>query len=448
MGWFTSLRRTDGARPEVTADYVARQGRGLRVIDIRSEAELSGELGYVPGSNWVPFDEAGGLHLRIKPFEPTVLVCDDGRRSANLATWLETASLKMVAAMRGGIRAWRDHGLLPQRDPALLQHRGELSPLPDWAAEATHAEFTLDDVANHVGDPRSVRWLKVASFMLHGRLSCVDGRDHVGVIGSPGGDAGEFVLALAAVEALIGRALSQAEVQTLLRRRLDTFGHFAFHTDTHAGNRLIAAIRSDARTKDAVAGMTDPLAFRRFFAAPPVEIRDALAELLVMPEHTGCGHLRLTMQHVEQWGVRDGLVQAVLREAVLLRWNGLEELEFTPLAGGHSEGAVLNIRVPGRLDAYSRVPLVSPSIGGHQMFVNHPDVTRFLRRQLALWLAQNGDLFTVPDGDALFDAMQALHEKQLNATLGALAAGLPIYDVTVQPDGHSDVKLVGHVPKA
>ncbi len=446
MGWFLSLKRTDGSRPEVTADYVARQGRGLRVIDIRPEAELPGELGYVPGSDWVPFDEAGSLHMHIRPYEPTVLVCDDGRRSSNLAGWLETAGLKMVAAMRGGVRAWRDHGLLPQRSPALLKRMGMLSPLPDWAAEASHKDFTLDDIANHVGDPRSVRWIKVAAFMLNGRLSCVDGRDHVGVVGSPGGDAGEFVLALAAVETVIGRALRQEEVKKLLRRRLDTFGHFAFHTDTAAGNRLIAAIRADPRTKGAVADISEPLAFRQFFNEPPHEIRDALAELMVKPEHTGCGHLRLAMQHSAKWGVRDGLTQAVLGEALKLRWNGVEELEYTPLAGAHSEGAVLNIRVAGHLDAYSRVPLVSPSIGGHQMFINHPDVTRFLRGQLAQWLALNQDLFTIPTVGALFDAMQKLHEQQLGATLGELAAGLPVYDVTVQPDGSSAVKLVGSVP--
>lgn len=446
VGWFTSLKRTDGSRPEVTADYVARQGKGLRVIDIRPEAELPGELGYVPGSDWVPFSEAGSLHLHIKPYEPTVLVCDDGRRSSNLAGWLETAGLKMVAAMRGGVRAWRDQGFLPQRSSALLKRMGALSPLPDWAAEAGRKDFTLEDISNHVGDPRSVRWIKVAAFLLNGRLSCVDGRDHVGVVGSPGGDAGEFVLALAAIEQVIGRSLSQDEVKKLLRRRLDTFGHFAFHTDTAAGNLSIAAIRADPRTRTSVANIGNPLQFRQYFNQPPLEVRDALAEIMVKPEHTGCGHLRLAMQHSAKWGVRDGLTQQVLSEALKLRWAGVEELEFTPLSGTHSEGAVLNIRVSGHLDAYSRVPLVSPSIGGHQMFINHPDVTRFLRGQMAQWLALNQDLFTVPTVSALFDAMQGLHEKQLAATLGELAAGLPVYDVTVQLDGRSDVKLAGHVP--
>jgi hypothetical protein len=45
-----------------------------------------------------------------------------------------------------------------------------------------------------------VRWVKMAALLLHGKSSCVDGRDDHGVIGTPGGDAGEFLLALTSIE--------------------------------------------------------------------------------------------------------------------------------------------------------------------------------------------------------------------------------------------------------
>jgi hypothetical protein len=293
-----------------------------------------------------------------------------------------------------------------------------------------------------------VRWIKVAAFLLNGRLSCVDGRDHVAVVGSPGGDAGELVLALGALERLGHPALSDATVFELLRRRLDAFGRFAFHTDTAAGNRMIAAIRADPRVKDAVAGMTDPLAFRQFFASPPAQYQSALLDLMVQPAHLGCGHLRLMTQFPQRWGIREGLATQVLRAAMQMRWRGRHDLEVTPLPGGHSEGAVVNVHISDELDAFSWVPLVSPSIAGRQMFVNHPSVASFLRRQLARWLSQQGDVLQSPPSTAaLFEAMQALHQQQLMATLGELAAGLPIYDVTVRPDGKSDARQVGTVPK-
>jgi hypothetical protein len=109
---------------------------------------------------------------------------------------------------------------------------------------------------------------------------------------------------------------------------------------------------------------------------------------------------------------------------------------------------VVNVQVAEELDAFSLVPLVAPSIAGRQMFVNHPHVASFLRRQTAKWLTQQRDVIASPPSPAaLFEAMQALHQVQLMATLGELAAGLPIYDVVVNPDGRSDVKLAGSVPK-
>ena len=446
-GWFSALKRTDGARPEVSPDYVARQGRALRVVDVRDADALLGVLGHVPGTDWVPLKDAGLLHTRVGEFEPLVLVDDDGSSALALAAWLEEAGLAMVAAMRGGMIAWKETGLAAARDPQLVQRRGELSQLPKWAPNEGGVAFKREEIVDHVGHARSVRWVKVAAFLLNGRLSCVDGRDHVAVVGSPGGDAGELVLGLGALEKLTGKALSDEAVFELLSRRLDAFGRFAFHTDTAAGDRLIAAIRNDPRTKDAVAGLKDPIAFRAFFASPPAPIRPVLLELMVMPAHLGCGHLRLMTQFPRRWGIREGLTVQVLRAALELRWRGRHDLEVTPLPGGHSEGAVVNVHISEELDAFSWVPLVAPSIAGRQMFVNHPDVASFLRRQLARWMSQQGDLLpSVPAAAALFEAMQTLHQQQLMATLGELAAGLPIFDVTVFPDGRSEVKQSGAVP--
>lgn len=448
VGWYTTLKRTDGSRPEVTPDYVARQGRALRVVDVRDESVLLGALGHVPGSDWVPLADAGTLHTRVKPFEPLVLVCEDGARSLTLAAWLEEAGLELVAAMRGGMRAWRESGLSVARDPDLPKRRGVLSPLPSWAPSSAKEPFSLAEIVEHVGHPRSVRWTKLAAFLLHGRMSCVDGRDHVAVVGSPGGDAGELILAFGALEKLTGELLTPEVIADLLRRRVEAFGRFAFHTDTHAGDRMIAAIRADPRTAPSVAGMTDPLAWRRYFAAPPEDIRGPLSELMGKAEHVGCGHLRLSIQQAQRWGLREGLTQDVLRAALHLRWQGAQELEITPLPGGHSEGAVVNIHVAEELDAFSLVPLVAPSISGRQMFVNHPHVASFLRRQMARWLTQQHDLCdALPPASALYEAMQALHQQQLGATLGELAAGLPVFDVTVNPDGRAEVKSSGSIPK-
>ena len=98
---------------------------------------------------------------------------------------------------------------------------------------------TLEQVKHHVGDPFNIRWMKVAAFSPHAGMNCVDGRDEAGlycvdsieciltvVIGTPGGDAGEFLILLCAAELLCGQEFTRKEVYQLLQRHMDTFGKF------------------------------------------------------------------------------------------------------------------------------------------------------------------------------------------------------------------------------
>ena len=64
----------------------------------------------------------------------------------------------------------------------------------------------------------------------------------------------------------------------------------------------------------------------------------------------------------------------------------------------------------------------------------HPEVSIFLRRQVAAWLTRHVSCLSVGDGPAIGAAMTSLASKQLTQTLGHLAAGLPIYDIYFRAD--------------
>jgi hypothetical protein len=306
--------------------------------------------------------------------------------------------------------------------------------------------LSIQEIEAHVGDPRSVRWVKLAAILLHGRQACVDGRDDSSVVGTPGGDAGEFVLGLAATERVLGRALTRADVTKLLRRRLDTFGRFYMHTDIAAGNRFIASLRADSRLTKAIGSTYESLEWRRWLAEPPVEARPVVLEHFCQPAHMGCGHLRLMLQNSEQYEVRSALVLDFLRAFFSTRWAGAAEMENVVLPGGHQEGAVVNVRIEGQLHAYSWVPLLSPAYAGVQMFVNHPQVSAYMRHALAEFLAEQDDLWgQALDGGALLEVLEGIAGRQLAATLGYLAKGLPIYDLTFRRDGATRVEAVGVV---
>lgn len=445
VNWVSNLTRSPEGLPEHTPNFVAKQGRRVRLVDIREEADLLGPLGYIPGVDWVPESRARSLPLRIDEDEPVVLLSNDGHRSAALARELEIAGLRLVASMSGGVAAWRDLGYSTVRDRAILERRDVLRRLVVHPL-AEGQELTREHVAEHVGEATSVRWVKMAALLLHGRLSCVDGRDDASVLGTPGGDAGELVLALSALENLSGKRFSQAEVDAIMERRVDTLGRFYYHTDVHAANHAIQQMRADKRFDEALKFVFEALEWRRFWKSPPEDLKGPLMEYALTPTNIGCGHLRRALTLSEAYGTRKDLVASVLASYHHQRWAGSDETELVVLGGDHHEGAVLIVRVEGDVHPFTRIPLVSPSAFGKQMFIYHPQVASYLRRQLAEMIVLQRDLVPAVAAPDLHAEMERVAETQLASTLGALAKGLPIFEISFDARGSGTVTAKGHVP--
>ncbi len=430
INWIAAEFRSPSGIPLLTADYVSRLGRAVRLVDLREPDELTGPLGYIPGSDWVPEEGAFEALSALSDDDPVVLISRGGERAGALAHRLEKSGKRFVAALFGGVLAWRQVGFSTVRDQEILARHGVLrAARTSW--ESQKKTLTRADIEAHLGDARSLRWMKIAALLVSGRLSCVDGRDDSGVMGTPGGDAGEFLLSLAALERVTGKLLDDKAMHTLLLRRLDAFGRFYFHTDVNASNTLIAAMRADRRFDEALAHVSRPLEWRRFMAAPPENVRDALIELMSQPGHLGCGHLRLALTNPDRYGMRPQLIESFLRAFLSLRWQGHEDSEIAVLPGGHAEGAVVNVVVDHEVDAFSRIPLVSPMAEGSQMFINHPQVSGFLRGQVTRFLQRQGDVAALGAGgeQELNDAIGTMAGVQLGHTLSALAAGLPVFEL-------------------
>lgn len=450
VNWVANLKKTPSGVPFVTADFTAKQGRRVRIIDVRKSEELVGALGYIPGSDWVPLDRIRTLPDRVGHDDPVILISGGEERAHDAAAVLAKTGMRFVAFMVGGVMSWRDLGYSTSRDPSILD-REDVIRSTDDVLQAPPDQLTADDVQRHVGDRLTVKWIKLPALLVRGLVSCVDGRDDSGIIGSPGGDAGEMLVGLRALEKMLHRELSDAAVETLLARRLDVFGRFYMHTDLDASNASIAAMRADPRFAGFIDDAADMLEWRRFLASPPREVRDALLEQSLQPQHIGCGHLRLSLTESRAYDTRPGLVASLLRNFQKKRWEGASELEVVALAGGHTERAVINVRIGGPLMPFSRIPLVSPAVGGAQVFVHHPRITSYLRKQLAQFLSMQADILgggRHPGGidpDELHLEMERLGALQLGQTLGALAKGLPVYDVTFHGEERVEVQAGGVV---
>jgi hypothetical protein len=291
-----------------------------------------------------------------------------------------------------------------------------------------------EDVADHVADRHQVRWTKAATLMLHGTQACIDGRDAHAIVGTPGGDAGELVLSLAAAERLAGRAFTQSEVAEIFDAYLEAFGHFYMHSDDVAAAALLERIQAD-HPDAALPSADDHEAVTQLMRSPPPELRDTMLEALAEPELVGCGHLRLMLQEPEAYGVRPELVAEVMQEFYRSLWDGHPAPELVVLHGRHEESAVVTIELENEVHTYTRIPLVSPRVGDTEIFVLHPQVAQFVRRENAAFLREQVPLLHDDvDEDAFFHALEQLAARQRSATLARLAPTLPRYHVVFRGD--------------
>ncbi|MGH8186221.1 MAG: rhodanese-like domain-containing protein [Steroidobacteraceae bacterium] len=92
--------------PELTpSEFVARRDRGepLTLLDVREEWELG--VASVPGIVHIPMGEVAGRLEELDRNREVVVLCRSGRRSLEVARFLQQNGFKAVN-LAGGILAW------------------------------------------------------------------------------------------------------------------------------------------------------------------------------------------------------------------------------------------------------------------------------------------------------------------------------------------------------
>lgn len=398
------------------AAWVAANHCHVRVVDVRDlDERVATRISF---TEHIPMNRVAHAASAWAPDEPVVFVCRSGRRSARATRTLEDMGFTRVASMTGGMLGWEAEGREVQRE------RGRRAAEPSPTPSAGVGSLDRSAIEAHFGEPGSLRWVKAAALLMQGTQSCVDGRDRRAVIGTPGGDAGELLLVLAALEAVRGVELDDATVGHVIDAYLDAFGRFYVHTDTNA----LEGLEGDPRFADAIARQ----GLRGFVRQPPHGLEADLRAALTQPGHIGCGHLRLTHQFPEEYGVRRELTVTLLGTVLTRLWQG-EAIDFVVLEGEHREGAVLNVSIDRAVHPFTRIPTVAPRIDGHAIFVNHPEVSAWQRGENAAFLFEVDDwLGASAERQATFmTVLDQMGDQQLRATLRHLASRLPVYEAHV-----------------
>lgn len=104
-------------------------------------------------------------------------------------------------------------------------------------SEKNYPSLTLSkrEVIDHVLASEEIQLVKMGDLLLNVPEACVDGRGKEGIIGVPGGNAGELVLALTAIEESADGDLLPVFIQNFTQKYIQSLGKFYLHT-RYSGN--------------------------------------------------------------------------------------------------------------------------------------------------------------------------------------------------------------------
>lgn len=324
------------------------------------------------------------------------------------------------------------------------QHSSSSGPEQNDRVRLRNFRQTLEaelEAVDHIGDPQELHWAELGHAGVG--LSCVDGRADDEILGTPGGDAGELLLLLAAAEAE-GEAVATDEVPELIAAWVERFGSFYMHTDTHALAELRDELAADPRFDPVLSELDgdDPEALGEWLRDPPEELREALLAHLVHPDAVGCGHLSSVLRAPADYEVRPALAGAVITGFYERLWSHPEQVRFVVLRGEHHERAVLDVEVQGT-DTGSEeiaIPMLQPHGDHDQVFVLQPQaVAGFRDRAVDLLHERHPQL----DREQLRGRVHDLGERQLEATLTHLDVHVPTIRVVVDREGTRTLEPLG-----
>lgn len=295
--------------------------------------------------------------------------------------------------------------------------------------------YTQGEIASYLKQKGIVRWVKLGDIFSEEYDACVDGRETNPVIGNPGGDVSRLAEAVIAIGAVAGRHFNPGEILKMFDWYLSHMGRFYMHTDEHAMHHLAEFLNEGYGVKR-MGGKKFHTAqeMYNFVTNPDPRLQVFLSRYLLDPRFVGCGHMKLMMTKPAQYGMSEKVLRSLSVAFFDTMWNVPEkatQLAYPMLPGDHKEGAVVSIVIPGEeLTDDTMVPMVAPTDGKISMFVNHPQVVKYLNKKVAYLLAKEGgsvikDLDVDPN--AVVAHMEHLQNEGVRQTVSALAWGLPVY---------------------
>jgi hypothetical protein len=275
---------------------------------------------------------------------------------------------------------------------------------------------TKDDILGAFAQVANLEWAHVAQTS----FASFDGRNDEKILGTPGGDMGEFIQAIQAFTQVRGPpALSQEEIQASLQKYLTimTRDKFSYQTDFNAYTRL--AVATGCRN------------LRVTEIGSNRHKREDILRQIAAPAHIGDPFIKFLALNATDLGINPDYIHdslAAYHNVLWARSSKLaEKLCYLELQGAHKEAALVIVKTPDFCTDQGLAPMVSPALAcGAPVLIYHPDAVKLFRRELVSVLTDNVDV----QAEEVLAVYNQIATTNFDKFINAFAPGTTVFSVT------------------
>jgi hypothetical protein len=274
---------------------------------------------------------------------------------------------------------------------------------------------TADSLRDAFVNVANLEWAHIAQ----SSFASFDGRNDEKILGTPGGDMGEFILAIHAYAKAASLTLTSQQIQDLFERYLNvmTRSKFFYETDEKAYIRLAVATGCRNLHISEVGGMKRK--------------REEILSQIAVPEHIGDPFIRFLATNSTTLELNPDYIQACLAAYHNVLWTTpsilSQKLCYTELKGPRTEAALVHIKTSNFCIDQGLAPMVSPQLAcPAPVFIYHAEAAKVLRRELATIFAQGQPNVNAVD---ILAAHNTLAENNLEKFMATISPVIPTFTV-------------------
>jgi hypothetical protein len=244
-----------------------------------------------------------------------------------------------------------------------------VTPNFDSIAVGFEDPLTQAELEDHLGEPTNIEWAHVMQMY----FGSTDPRGQERQLGTLGGDLGEFLLVLAAIEAQTGQTFTTAQVLNKFKVYLTVMSKdkFYFSTDANAVTYFKGACGCPQLN----------------IADPPDSKKDLLRNATHAAAGQGDEFFKKLLTDSKPFSIRRELVEAALDAFFTVMWTKADPLhrrvKFVLLKGPLDSKGFIMVKTPGYCNAQLLAPMLSPELCQKQMGIYHGDAAVLLRTEIA-----------------------------------------------------------------